>query len=181
MSQDSNGDWGQLIGFLKVVAIIISIVLMVLGGKSALEGYSLINFSPKIDNSEVARLRAENEALKAERRSSKNDGSQEPCVDCAVDMQAEYVGAIVRNGTKRWQYRASNGVVYSMTVDRKSESDMIRLSSDGNVSWVTVTHPIQAPECAQSKPGTEMIPKPSPNAYRVRNPTTGKCAWYVPN
>ncbi len=36
--------------------------------------------------------------------------------------------------------------------------------------------PQRDPSCVSTS-----VPKPAVNAYRVRNPTTGKCSWYVPD
>lgn len=58
-----------------------------------------------------------------------------PCNDCAVNLTVAYIGCLIKNGQQVWQYRASNGIVYNMTTDRRGPSDVIRLYPDGHVVW----------------------------------------------
>jgi len=59
-----------------------------------------------------------------------------PCGDCAVDLNAVFVGCVIRDGQQLWQYRASDGIVYNMTVERRGPNDLIRRFPDGKVAWV---------------------------------------------
>lgn len=41
--------------------------------------------------------------------------------------------------------------------------------------------PVEDPTCAYAKDGMRMQSKPAPNAFRARNPVSGRCTWVVPD
>lgn len=62
-----------------------------------------------------------------------------PCQSaCAIDLRATYIDCVIRDGRQVWRYRAENGVVYNMSMQRRAERDRIRLFPDGHVEWVAV-------------------------------------------
>ena len=58
-----------------------------------------------------------------------------PCVNCAIDLPARFVGCVIRNGQVIWQYATARGVM-NMTIPRRGKADMIRFMPDGRLAWV---------------------------------------------
>jgi hypothetical protein len=100
--------------------------------------YRYVNKRHKVGEEEVVVRRPiyENERVRVKVTPPPAPVATAPCNDCAVDMVAIYLGCLIRDGQQFWQYKASNGVVYNMTVERRGPNDQIRLYPDGHTAWV---------------------------------------------